>query len=62
MERCYDLREFSVKECEKVIFRGPKAWESVNGSGDMNMYTAIGGQVLQIICHRRIALLIGEDQ
>lgn len=62
VERCFDLRELSVKDCEKAVFRGPKARESVKGSGDMSIYSAVGYQVLQLVCQRRIALLIGPAQ
>lgn len=57
VDRCVDLRELSVKDCQNCVFDGPGSDEIVYGNGGMDHLSATASQVANKIRRRRIALM-----
>ncbi|KAI3655112.1 hypothetical protein MP228_000492 [Amoeboaphelidium protococcarum] len=57
VDRCIDLKELSVKECQQCTLIGPDSQKLIAGNGGMHSLCAVGDNVLSKIRKRRIALI-----
>ena len=57
VDRCLDLRELSIKECNQCVLDGPQASVTVLGNGGMRNLSAVGEQVLHKLMKRKVALM-----